>query len=158
MGGYYYHSISPRKLIPLLIKVGITHVKRLDEMNEKIIPINKLSMKFDVIHLNDLEGHFAQEILRLHKLKIFVLHGSLDMISPRRISRVCQKLREINSQVESFVVASNYVANAMERLCNFRPIVIHHGIDISLFNPRVPKGITRSRLKIRPIKRTTYIN
>lgn len=147
MGGYYYHLKAPKSLIPLFIDTGIAHFSFKYVGN--IFPIERFVTNFDVIHLNSSNDPVTWKLLKVDAPKLFVLHGSLDVIGEKESKPVCERLKEINSRVDAFVTASYHAAGTVEKLCGFKPKVIHHGVDVNLFNPfNVSKEKAREKLPI----------
>ncbi len=149
MGGHYYHLKAPRGLNPLLITTGAAQGQRFDKIVEKSFPIAQLSAKFDVVHLNSPGSPLTRRALRGGAPKVFVLHSSLDVMDEERARPALRELEEIYAGVNAFVVASNHAAKTVEKWLNFKPLVIHHGIDTSIFNPyNVSKQEARKKLSI----------
>lgn len=143
MGGFYYHMKQPGRMIPLFIGSGI--LKKFDKILENALP----RLNSDLVHLNMPESPLTDKILKTDIPKVFTFHGSLDPIHVSNISSVCRRLREINDKVDAFVAVSNHSAKTIEESCNFKPIVIHNGIDITLFNPfNITKEEARKRLSL----------
>ena len=147
MGGYYYHLKAPKNLIPLFIDTGIAHF--FFKYVGNIFPIERFATNFDVIHLNSPNDSVTWKLLKVDVPKLFMLHGSLDVIDERESKTVCKRLKEINSRVDAFVCASYHAASTVEKLCGFKPTVIHHGVDINVFNPfNVSSEKAREKLSI----------
>ncbi|MEM2297853.1 MAG: glycosyltransferase, partial [Ignisphaera sp.] len=147
MGGYHYHLKAPKSLIPFFLDTGIAHLSF--KYVENIFPIERFATNFDVIHLNSPNDSVTWKLLKVDVPKLFVLHGSLDIIDERKSKTACKRLEEINSRVDAFVTASYHAAHTVENFCGFKPIVIHHGVDINIFNPfNVSREKAREKLSI----------
>ncbi|MEM4620352.1 MAG: glycosyltransferase family 4 protein [Desulfurococcaceae archaeon] len=147
MGGYHYHLKAPKSLIPFFLDTGIAHLSF--KYVENIFPIERFATNFDVIHLNSPNDSVTWKLLKVDVPKLFVLHGSLDIIDERKSKTDCKRLEEINSRVDAFVTASYHAAHTVENFCGFKPIVIHHGVDINIFNPfNVSREKAREKLSI----------
>lgn len=149
MGGYYYHLKAPKSLIPLFANTGVAQLSPLDRYVGSLLCIERFATNFDVIHLNSPNDPVTWKLLKVDVPKLFVLHGSLDIIDERKSKTDCKRLEEINSRVDAFVTASYHAAHTVENFCGFKPIVIHHGVDISIFNPfNVSREKAREKLSI----------
>jgi len=143
MGGFYYLFKSQGRIKLSLIKSGISGidsnnlVKLLAKMYAKRVVKER---NYDVVHINSYDV-IGKEFLKLPLPRVFVLHGSLDFAN----GSVCSSLNEIYSTVEAFVVVSMHAATRLNELCGFRPTtIIHHGIDVEIFNPTsYPKDLAR---------------
>jgi glycosyltransferase involved in cell wall biosynthesis len=136
MGGHYYISRSSRrKLKIILYRSGVDFFDKFDfsnmfENDTLKYVIQKCHQQIDIIHLNTTEHLNVFTKLKIPKL--FVLHGSPDYIDEHG----CKALEDVCSKVEAFVVVSFYAARMLREKCDFEPThVIHHGVDIELFNP-----------------------
>jgi len=147
MGGYYYHLKAPKSLIPLFANTGLAQLSPLDRYVGSLLCIERFATNFDVIHLNNPNDPVTWKLLKVDAPKLFVLHGSLDVIDERRAKIVCRRLKEINSIVDAFVAASHHAAGTVRKWCGFMPLVIHHGVDTSIFNPyNISRHEARKRL------------
>jgi glycosyltransferase involved in cell wall biosynthesis len=135
MGGHYYISRSSRrKLKIILYRGGVDFINKLGFSNmfenDTLKHVIQKYYKDDVIHLNTTEHLDVFAKLKIPKL--FVLHGSPDYIDERG----CKALEDVYSKVEAFVAVSFYAARVLREKCGFEPThVIHHGVDMELFNP-----------------------
>ncbi|MEM0235475.1 glycosyltransferase family 4 protein [Thermofilum sp.] len=149
MGGCYYHLKASKSLIPLFANTGVAQLSPLDRYVGSLLCIERFATNFDVIHLNNPNDPVTWKLLKVDAPKLFVLHGSLDVIDERRAKIVCRRLKEINSIVDAFVVASHHAAGTVRKWCGFMPLVIHHGVDTSIFNPyNISRHEARKRLWI----------
>lgn len=154
MGGHYYHSKAPQSLVPVFTGLGVSRFLFLDDYMENLLNLGKFAKKFNIIHLNRPDGTMTDKLLRTSIPKIFVFHGSLDVIDERRTSITCQRLETIYSKVDAFVTASNHAAETVNALCGFKPIVIRHGVDTSIFNPYyISRENARRKLSIQRDKK-----
>ncbi len=134
MGGLYYIIKSGEKLKLRLLKSGVNIIDQVNVVKrfKRDILKHEISKQktYDLVHLNandDLEIFF-----RSHIPKLFVLHGSPDFINKRG----CKDLEKIYSKVDAFVTVSIHAAHKLYENCGFKPShIIHHGIDIEIFNP-----------------------
>jgi glycosyltransferase involved in cell wall biosynthesis len=135
MGGHYYISRSSRrKLKIILYRSGVDFFDKFGLSN--MFESSALKYAFqkyyqdDIIHLNTTEHLNVFTKLKIPKL--FVLHGSPDYIDEHG----CKALEDVYSKVEAFVTVSFYAARMLREKCDFEPThVIHHGVDMELFNP-----------------------
>jgi len=142
-GGFYYHVKQPRRMIPLFKDSGF--LEKFDKMLENVLP----EFSHDLVHLNRCESPLTERALKTTTPKVFTFHGSLDPVHVGDMSLVCRKLREINDKVDAFVAVSTHSAKTIEESCGFRPVVIHNGVDTTLFNPfNVTKEEARKRLSL----------
>ncbi|MEM0262221.1 MAG: glycosyltransferase family 4 protein [Nitrososphaerota archaeon] len=149
MGGYYYHLKAPKGLIPLIANIGVAQLSSLDRYVGNLLCNKCFTTNFDIIHLNNPNDQVIWKLLKVDAPKLFVLHGSLDVIDERRAKIVCRRLKEINSIVDAFIVASHHAAGTVRKWCGFMPLVIHHGVDTSIFNPySISRHEARKRLRI----------
>lgn len=135
MGGHYYISRSSRrKLRIILYKSSIDFIDKLNF--SKILKNSVLKhmigerYKYDIIHLNTTE-HL--DIFTKFKIpKLFVLHGSPDYVDEYS----CRLLENVYSKVDAFITVSFHAAHVLRERCNLEPThIIHHGVDVELFNP-----------------------
>ncbi len=154
MGGYYYHLKAPKSLIPLFANTGVAQLSPIDRYVESLLCIERFATNFDVIHLNNPNDPVTWKLLKVDVPRLFVFHGSLDVIDERESETVCKRFEEINSRVDAFVAASYHAASTVENLCGFKPKVIHHGIDVRIFNPfNVSREKAREKLSIPKYKK-----
>ena len=147
MGGFYYQLRQPVKLIPVIVGSGV--FPSLDKILENISPRNLPDKGLVHLNKNIVKSKLTARILKIDVPKIFTFHGSLDYPHVRDIARASNELKEINKNVDAFVAVSEHSAKTIEENCSFKPIVIHNGIDISIFNPfRISKQKARRMLSI----------
>jgi glycosyltransferase involved in cell wall biosynthesis len=130
MGGFYYHLKQPKKLFPIISKTGIftKFDKILDSSSYNFSRIN-------LIHLNKANGKLTDAALLTEIPKIFTFHGSIDLIHIRNaLSSICEMLNKI-AEKATFVAVSQHAADTIAKYCNIRSIVIHNGVDVTIFNP-----------------------
>jgi glycosyltransferase involved in cell wall biosynthesis len=85
---------------------------------------------YSIIHLNTTEH--LNVFAKLKVPKLFVLHGSPDYMDKHG----CTALEEVYTKVDAFVTVSFHAARVLRDRCGFAPThVIHHGVDVELFNP-----------------------
>jgi len=135
MGGHYYILKSSRKKLRVtLYRSGVDFVDRLyfsDIIKSSVLKrVVQRHYRYDIIHLNTNEHLNVFTKLKLPKL--FVLHGSPDHVDERG----CRALEDIYSKVDAFVTVSFHAVRMLRDICGFEPThVIHHGVDVELFNP-----------------------
>jgi glycosyltransferase involved in cell wall biosynthesis len=147
MGGWYYYIKSLRKLNFKAYKSGINIIdsKNFVQLLEKMFTKGLTLGRYDIIHLNSYDHNF--NIFSKAKIpKIFVLHGSLDYMD----EIPCNIFEEISSKVDAVVAVSMYAANKLKEICGVEPsYVIHHGVDLEVFNPEIcSKSSARKKLGI----------
>jgi glycosyltransferase involved in cell wall biosynthesis len=143
MGGYYYYLKSEQRLNIQCHNIGIG---KLDSFIKRLDKYVNISKGLDVVHINSPNDPLTSKLLIVGSPKIFTFHGSLDVPS---INNSCRLLQEIFSKVDALVVASNHAAKTIQEACGFKPAVIHHGVDFSLFNPSIiSRSKARRKLKI----------
>jgi glycosyltransferase involved in cell wall biosynthesis len=137
MGGHYYISRSSRrKLRIILYKSGIDFIDKLNfsEIFENSVLKHTIGERceYDIIHLNTTE-HL--DVFTKFKIpKLFVLHGSPDYVDEYG----CRFLENVYSKVDAFITVSFHAGRVLREKCNFRPThIIHHGVDVELFNPLI---------------------
>lgn len=97
----------------------------------------KLMAKFDLLHLNDREYPYTKAAVKLQKPTIMTLHWT-----PSKIDEgVCTKVKAVVSPSET-------TARMTEEILGFRPIVIYHGVDETIFNTHLSKKEAREHLKL----------
>ena len=146
MGGFYYLFKSQGKIKLSLIKSGISGINsnNLVELFARMYAKQIVKKRnYDVVHINSYDA-IGKECLKADNPKVFVLHGSLDFAN----KSVCSSLVEIHSIVDAFVVVSRHSATKLNELCGFKPnTIIHHGVDVEIFNPMsYPKNLARRML------------
>lgn len=144
LGGKYYLRLSQGALKPLLVSLGLKHTQKFEN---KLIKIKYLYIKervnnYNIIHINDINSNI---ILIRDIPKILTIHGSPEFIDKKDF---CKKIYKIEKRVNEIIVASHYSAKMMYEQCGINSRVINHGVDISLFNPIIPRNIARNWLKI----------
>jgi glycosyltransferase involved in cell wall biosynthesis len=142
MGGFYYHLKRPMKLIPVFSGTGF--FSGLDKTLNKVKALCKLS-HFDIIHLNKTEDKLTDIALKTEVPRVFTFHGSLDPDHVKNVNSACEDLRKIADKAV-FVAVSRHSSNTLAKYCNVKTRVIHNGVDISLFNPLLPKIKARKKL------------
>jgi len=144
MGGFYYHLKRPKKLIPVFSGTGL--FSGLDRTLNKVKALCKLS-HFDVIHLNKTKDELTDIALKTEVPKVFTFHGSLDPDHEKDVNSSCECLRKIADKAV-FVAISQHSSNTLAKYCNIKARVIHNGVDVSLFNPLLPKIEARRKLRL----------
>jgi glycosyltransferase involved in cell wall biosynthesis len=139
MGGFYYHLKVADRMSILFSGIGIG---RLDNTLEKISASFIRSKDFDTLHLNSNKSPLAKKMLCERTAKVFTFHGSLDKCKDRNQ----YELEDVYSKVDFFVAVSNHSAKTIREVCGFDPLVIHNGVDTSVFNPRLSEIDARKRL------------
>jgi len=147
MGGWYYF-VKARGRMRLKVAncgIGLIDSRKIMRLLKKIAVKRSMSEHFDVTHLNSRD-EIIDALLKARNPKIFVLHGSPDFMN--KVDRV--SLEELCSKVDAFVVASMHAAKKLYELHGLKPdYVIHHGVDVEIFNPTsYPKNISKEKLGI----------
>jgi glycosyltransferase involved in cell wall biosynthesis len=94
----------------------------------------------DVVHLNSLNTELARRAKELGKPVVAVLHAAP---FPREVYEA------INDYVDVYVAPSNFTRQGEEtKIGSKRIVVIHHGVDMELFNPGIPPELARRKLGI----------
>jgi len=98
--------------------------------------------RFDLLHLNSLSD-FSLRVMKLSdKPKVFVLHTA---------PLTKGTYEEIKDYIDVFIAPSEFTAEEESSKLGFKPIVIHHGVDTTLFNTSISRSIAREYFKM-PIK------
>lgn len=133
VGGYYYISRAWKKIKVYLSRTGVGFIDELNyvkPIRERLIRRITAKQHYDVVHLNSKEDLSQLSGVKIPKL--FVLHGSPDYAD----KQTCKMLRGVYSEVDAFVAVSRHAAYMLREKCGFEPThVIHHGVDVELFNP-----------------------
>jgi glycosyltransferase involved in cell wall biosynthesis len=95
----------------------------------------KFMSKFDLLHLNDREYPYTKAAIKLKKPTVMTLHWP-----PSKIDE------EVCTKVNALVSPSEASAKAVEENLGFRPTVIHHGVDDSIFNMQLSKNEAKKHL------------
>jgi glycosyltransferase involved in cell wall biosynthesis len=136
-------------------KSGIDFIdsKNFIKLLEMILTEKPALEHYDVIHLNFYNSVF-NVLFKAKVPKIFVLHGSPDYVNEAS----CRILEEIRSKVDALVAVSVHAANKLKEVCNIEPdYVIHHGVDVEVFNPAVcSKSFAKRKLGI-PLHRKVIL-
>ncbi|MEM4474528.1 MAG: glycosyltransferase family 4 protein [Candidatus Bathyarchaeia archaeon] len=145
MGGYYYHFKQVRRLIPIITDTGLTTIRVLpDAIYDKLI----MNLEATLLHLNS-PNRLTDTLLKSRIPKVFTFHGSLDKNHVKEISEAKRILTKIYNNVDAFVAPSVHSAKTIEETCGFKPLVIHNGVDIAIFNPYiVSKEEARAKLSL----------
>lgn len=148
MGGFYYNQVRLKRMIPVITGSGVS--LRLDKILEGFLPCPSSHL----VHLNRVESKLTQKVLKTSIPKIFTFHGSLDPYHTKNLLGTCRMLKEVHRNVDAFVAVSTHSAETIETACNFKPIVIHNGVDIRIFNPfNISKSEARRKLSLPKSKR-----
>jgi spore coat protein SA len=143
MGGSHY--IKSEKNIKFRIsKFGVNFVDtpKIMKLFEKILVKHMTLGHYDVIHLNSCD-ETIKGLLDILVPKIFVLHGSPDYMNKERV----HLLERLHSKVNCFVAPSMFAARKLYEVCGIKPeYVIHHGVDLEIFNPRSYSKDTAKRI------------
>jgi len=92
--------------------------------------------RFDVFHLNGFHG-LTKRLINISKSKIFVLHA---------YSAPSNVITDVCSNVDAVIAPSNFVAHEIYNKFGIKSKVIHHGVNINLFNPSISKSHARREL------------
>ena len=95
----------------------------------------KFMLRFDLLHLNDREYPYTKAAIKLKKPTVLTLHWP-----PSKIDE------EVCTKVKALVAPSEDAARAVEETLGFRPTVIHHGVDTSIFNIHLSKNEAKEHL------------
>lgn len=152
MGGWHYFIKSRGRIKLKIMRCGIDLIdsRKIMRLLEEIVVKRSASEHFDVIHLNSYYKTI-DVFLKARIPKIFVLHGSLDFAN--EVHR--ESLGELYSKVDAFVVVSMHAANKLYEVLGLKPDrVIHHGVDVEVFNPTsYPRNISKEKLGIPACKK-----
>ena len=135
MGGHYYISRSPkRKLRVTLYRSGVDLTDKLVSVtyfkNNALMNVIQKQYNYSIIHLNTTE--YLNVFAKLKIPKLLVLHGSPDYVDERG----CRALENVYAKIDAFVTVSFHAARVLRERCGFAPThIIHHGVDVELFNP-----------------------
>ena len=144
-------SLNTRVIVdiehPLLYAIYFYEKVLHKRYNFKTVPpcINKFTRtrhlrKVDVVHLNSLNTRLAREAKGLGKPVVAVLHAAP---FPKEV------YDNINDYVDVYVVPSNFTKYSEEaKIGSKKIVVIHHGVDMELFNPNIPREEARRKLGI----------
>lgn len=91
--------------------------------------------RFNIVHLNDRQHPYTKAAVKLKKPTVLTLHWH-----PSKIDE------DVCSKVSALVAPSENAARIVEEALGFRPIVIYHGVDESLFNRHLSKKEAREHL------------
>jgi glycosyltransferase involved in cell wall biosynthesis len=157
MGGYYYISRAWKKIKVYLSRTGvgfIDELKYVKLIRERLMKRIAAKQRYDVVHLNSTEALSQLSGVKIPKL--FVLHGSPDYAD----KQTCKMLGDVYSKVDAFVAVSRHAAYMLREKCGFEPThVIHHGVEVELFNPlRYAKDHARAMLGLPQDKRVILWN
>ncbi len=96
--------------------------------------------KADIVHLNSLSIELAKKAKTFGKPVIAVLHTAP---FPEEV------YNSIDDYIDVYVAPSNFTRQSEEaKIGSNKIVVIHHGVDMELFNPRIPKEEARRRFGI----------
>jgi glycosyltransferase involved in cell wall biosynthesis len=83
----------------------------------------KATSKFDILHINDRAYPYTKAATKLKKKTVLTLHWF-----PSKVDE------DVVTKVSALVAPSENAARVVEERFGFRPKVIYHGVDTSLFN------------------------
>ncbi|MEM2293578.1 MAG: glycosyltransferase family 4 protein [Nitrososphaerota archaeon] len=105
----------------------------------KLIPLKSYFGTFDLVHLNSISSYSMKVAKIANCPKIFVLH---EAPIPKSVYDV------LKGYVDMFVAPSEFTAKNEAPKVGFTPIVIHHGVNMHLFNDSIQKDVARRKLHI----------
>jgi glycosyltransferase involved in cell wall biosynthesis len=135
VGGHHYFSWYPRgKLRITLYRSSVDFIDKLSFCsaikNNVLINAIQKHYSYNIIHLNTTEH--LNVLTKLKIPKLFVLHGSPDYVDEHG----CRTLENLHTKVDAFITVSFHAAHILRDRCGFEPThIIHHGVDVELFNP-----------------------
>jgi glycosyltransferase involved in cell wall biosynthesis len=144
VGGFYYHLKQPRRIIPIFSATGF--IPKLDKILDKAKASAQLA-RFNVIHLNRANSKLMDIAFKTEILKVFTFHGSLDLGHIKDVNSLCETLEKI-AEKAVFVAVSQHSSNTLTKYCSIKAKVIHNGVDITIFNPSLPKIEARKKLRL----------
>jgi glycosyltransferase involved in cell wall biosynthesis len=144
VGGFYYHLKQPRRIIPIFSATGF--IPKLDKNLDKVKASAQLA-RFNVIHLNKANGKLMDIVFKTEIPKVFTFHGSLDLSHIKDVNSMCEILEKI-AEKAVFVAVSQHSSNTLMKYCSIKAKVIHNGVDITIFNPLLPKIEARKKLRL----------
>lgn len=111
--------------------------------------IKKLS-KYHLIHLNEPFAGSIDFLLLPSIPKILTFHDSnIIAYSEKKLSI----LKHVVEKTNIVVVPSIWLKNAFEKQIGRTPVVIPHCVDLSLFNPLLPKSVAKRRFGVGDVKK-----
>jgi len=150
MGGYFYYNRSGKAIRFRVVSSGLSLAQKAEKRIDKLLrsAVTKFVEVFtpDLLHINSADS----DLLEVSGIpKIFVIHGGLDFVKNER--SFCAEMWRIYSKVNAIVAPSRHAAKNLKGLCGIDSRVIHHGVDVELFDPfTISKHNARRRLKIDP--------
>lgn len=108
---------------------------------------DKFLSKFDVVHLNRRLAPYSKAAVRIQKPKLLTLHWL-----PSKIEE------DIIKKLDALVSPSKFVQKAVSETLGFRPKVIYHGTDTTLFNTQITKMKARKYLGLPSSKKIVFWN
>jgi len=143
-GGFYYHLKQPRRIIPIFSATGF--IPKLDKNLDKVKTSAQL-IRFNIIHLNRANSKLMHIAFKTEIPKVFTFHGSLDPAHIKDVNSTCETLKKI-AEKAVFVAVSQHSSNTLAKYCSIKAEVIHNGVDITIFNPLLPKIEARKKLRL----------
>ncbi len=108
----------------------------------KIIPrdyIRKYLTRFDVLHFNSFSTISLALMTLSKRPNIFVLHSA---------PYASDAYRRLEENTNIFVAPSEFTADNESGKLRARPLVIHHGVNVALFNSQIPISKARRSLRL----------
>src|SRR4030042_6762525 len=107
----------------LPFKFTLRYGSRVAKILVRLSIFEKYTSKFDLLHLNDRAYPYTKAATKLKKKTILTLHWI-----PSKIDE------DVATKVNALVAPSETAARVVEETLGYRPKVIYHGVDDSLFN------------------------
>jgi glycosyltransferase involved in cell wall biosynthesis len=103
----------------------------------------KIMSRFDVLHLNDRAHPYTRKTAaNIKKAKVLTIHWV-----PSKVDE------DYFTKVDALVSPSEVISKYVNEIIGLKPIVIHHGVDTSLFNTTLSKVDARKHLGLPDSKR-----
>ncbi|MFW9964861.1 MAG: glycosyltransferase, partial [Candidatus Sifarchaeia archaeon] len=106
---------------------------------------------YDLVHANSSTQAISAYLAnRLYGLKyIYTNHGHVrfdSAASQKSDQKEHQMLPRVAKHAMAFVTISYFTAKRLSQIYGFKPLVIHHGVDLNRFTPKINGGLIRNQL------------
>jgi len=106
---------------------------------------------YDLVHTNSSKQAISAYLAnRLYGLRyLYTNHGHLRLDSAgfqKSDQKEHQMLPRVASRAKAFVTVSHFTAKLLNQRYGLKPLVIHHGVDLDLFNTTIDGDIIRNQI------------
>lgn len=150
-GNYFSRCNNNRKII-MIQPPRLPYTQKVNSLITNIIArssfLKNFLSNFDILHLNEPEHPYTKVMIDIKKPKILSLHSLLSESSERK----CMW------KMDAVIACSNFLSELVYEKSGYKPKVIYHGVDTTLFNTLIPKINARKHLGLPTSKKIVLWN